>query len=126
MRDGPTPKAPNPGSQRPLFRAPWQALCASIASLSLISSLPAVPLIELIARRDLAGDIDCHGLAFPALDQRLLAQMSVHELLGKFIAAELEQLHVRLCAPIERHGDAPWPGEDIGILDRHVIPDDVG
>src|SRR5690348_2878379 len=104
MHDGPTPRAPNPGSQRPLFPARSQALCASIASLSLSSSLPAVPLIELIARRDLASDIDGHGLAFPALDQRLLTQMSVHELLGEFIAAELKQLHVRLRPPIERHG----------------------
>src|SRR5690242_17961978 len=106
MHDGPTPRAPNPGSQRPSFPAPWQALCASIASLlfpsvqarrrcrhnspnSAPSRLPAVPLIELITRRDLAGNIDRHGLAFPVLDQWLLAQMSVHELLGEFIAAEL-------------------------------------
>jgi hypothetical protein len=40
--------------------------------------------------------------------------------------AELKQLHVWLRAPIDRHRDAPRPGEDVGILDRHVVPDDVG
>src|SRR2546423_9004194 len=87
--------------------------------------LPAVPLIEKIAGRYLASDIDPHGIAFPGLDQRLLAKISVHELLDELVAAKLEQLHVRLRTTIERHGDAPWPREDLGILDRHVIPDNV-
>jgi hypothetical protein len=35
--------------------------------------LPAVPLIETVAKRHLAGDIDAHRITFPVLDQRLLA-----------------------------------------------------
>src|SRR5438046_9560488 len=84
--------------------------------------LPAVPLIEQITGRYLASDIDSHGIAFPGLDQRLLAKISVHELLDELVAAELEQLHVRLCATIDRHGDAPRPVEDLGALDRPVVP----
>src|SRR5262252_3046110 len=88
--------------------------------------LPAVPLIEEVTRRYLAGDIDDHSIAFPMLDQWLLAEISVHELLGEFVAAEFEQLNVRLHATIERHGDAPRPREDFGVFDRRFVPDDVG
>ena len=50
--------------------------------------LPAVPLIETVAKRHLAGDIDTHRITFPVLDQRLLAKISVHE----FVAAELDSV----------------------------------
>src|SRR5439155_18314053 len=83
--------------------------------------LPAVPLIEQITGRYLASDIDSHGIAFPGLDQRLLAKISVHELLDEFVATELEELHVRLCATIERHRDAPRTREHVWVFDRHVI-----
>src|SRR5262249_1438666 len=90
------------------------------------SILPAVPLIEEISGRHLTGDVDRHRITFPVLDQRRLAKISVHELLNEFIAAELEKLHVRLDAPIDRHGNAPRAGEYVRILDRHLVPDDVG
>src|SRR6266853_1211045 len=89
------------------------------------SVLPTVPLIEAIAGRYLAGDIDRHGIAFPALDQRLLAKISVHEFFDEFVAAKLEKLHVRFHATIERHGDLPRPREDLGVFDRHFVPNDV-
>ena len=88
--------------------------------------LPTVPLIEAVAGRHLSGDIDYHRIAFPALDQRLLAKISVHELLDEFVAAKLEKLHVRFHATIERHGDPPRPREDLGVFDRHFVPNDVG
>src|SRR5436305_7268111 len=90
------------------------------------SILTTVPLIEGVARRHLARNVDDHRLSFPALDQRLLAKMSVHEFFGEFVAAEFEKLHVRLHAAVDRHRDAPWPREHLGVLDRHVVLDDVG
>src|ERR1700674_610590 len=90
------------------------------------STLLTVPLIEGVAGRHLAGDIDRHGIAFPVLDQRLLAKISVHELLDELVAAKLEQLDGRLYATIERHGDAPRPREDLGVFDRHLVLNDVG
>src|SRR5215471_8254397 len=79
--------------------------------------LPTIPLIELIARRYFALDVDRHRLAVPVRDERGFAKVPVHELLGEFVAAEFEKLHVRLDASIERHGNAPWPREHVGILD---------
>src|SRR5271163_4019231 len=86
---------------------------------------PTVPLIKEVTGRDLAGDVDRHRIAFPMLNQWLFAKISVHELLDEFVAAELEELDVRLGATIERHGDLPRPREHLGILDRHLVPDDV-
>ena len=88
--------------------------------------LPHVTLIEIVTGRNLACDIDCHRITFPVVDQRLLAKISVHELLDEFVAAKLEKLHVRFHATIDRHGDPPWPRVDLGVFDRHFVPDDVG
>src|SRR4029077_15047288 len=109
-----------PDSASPVTAA---AMASFMCIFSLLSS--AEPLIETVARRDLAGDVDRHGLALPVLHQLLFPQVAVHELLDELVAAELEELHVRLDAPVERHGDPPRPREHVGIFDRHVVLDDV-
>src|SRR5205823_2244751 len=85
-----------------------------------------IPLIEEIAGWNLSGDVDRHRIALPVPDQRCFAQISVHELLDEFIAAELEELDVRFDTTIERHRDLPRPREHVGVFDRHLVPDDVG
>ena len=57
--------------------------------------------------------------------QLLLAKTSIHELLDEFVATKLEQLHVRFHATIERHGDPPRPLKNLGIFDRHFVPNGV-
>src|SRR5437879_10758786 len=89
------------------------------------SMLLTVPLIEAVAWRHLASDVDRHGLAFPMLNQLLLAKTSVHELFDEFVAAKVEKLHVRLHPTIERHRDPPRPSKDLRIFDRHFVPNDV-
>jgi hypothetical protein len=57
-----------------------------------VPPLPAVPLIEAVTERHVASDVDRHRITFPVLDQRLLAKISVNELLDEFVAAKLYQL----------------------------------
>src|SRR6266853_3262134 len=89
------------------------------------SMLLTVPLIEAVTWRHLASDVDRHGLAFPVLNQLLLAKTSIHELFDEFVAAEVEKLHVRLHPAIEWQGDPQRPRKDLRIFDRHFVPNDV-
>src|SRR5438093_7407686 len=52
--------------------------------------------------------------------------MAVHQLLDELDALVLEQLHVPLLPPVERHRDSPGPREDVGILDRGFVTQEVG
>src|SRR5262245_31820296 len=144
MRGVATARTPIRPSRDPCWRRPWHAWFASIAPVTYEPELGVVvrrgsqredlgppstslvPVIEAVTGRHLALDIDPHGFALPVSDQRCLAKMSVHEFLGEFVAAKLEQLHVGLHPAIDRHGDAPRPREDLGVLDRHLVPDHVG
>src|ERR1700722_14539888 len=123
---------PNRTTRAPLYRLLLSALFASLPPCrewklsQMETELLTVPLIEGVSGRHLTGEIDGHRITFPVLDQRLLAKISVHELLDEFVAAELKELHVRFHPAIQRHGDAPRLGKDLGVLDRHFVPDDVG
>src|SRR5687767_12291295 len=57
--------------------------------------------------------------------RRLLAQIAVHQFLHELDALELQQLRVRLDAPIQRHADLPRPRERTRILQRRLVPDVV-
>src|SRR5262245_22792397 len=68
---------------------------------------PSVPLVKLVAFRNLPRDVDDHRLALPALDERLLAQTTVHEFFGELHAAVFEKLRLGFQPSIERHRDLP-------------------
>src|SRR5713226_10179086 len=89
------------------------------------ATLLTVPPIEAVTGRHLTSNVDRHGLAFPVLNQLLLAKTSLHELFDEFVAAKVEKLHVRLHPAIERHRDPPRPRKDLRIFDRHFVSNDV-
>src|SRR6188768_1935634 len=57
---------------------------------------------------------------------RLVPEMAVQEIFHEFHASELENLRIGLDAAIEGHAHLPWPGKDLGILDRHLVVERVG
>src|SRR4051812_47072328 len=93
---------------------------------AICSWLPSVPIVQTLARRNLAGDVDDDRLAFPALDQLLLPKMPVHELFRELHARIIDDCGVRLQAAIERHGDRPWTSEDLRVFDRDFVTDGIG
>ena len=52
--------------------------------------------------------------------------MPVHELFRELDALVFHQLGVLLELSIERHAHLPRPGEDLGILDRHLVVSVLG
>src|SRR5438270_544404 len=54
------------------------------------TAVSAVPIIEFVAGRHFARNVDRYGVALPVLHQLFLAQTSIHELLDEFVAAKLE------------------------------------
>src|SRR5207247_2487649 len=85
----------------------------------------SIPFKKAVAWWNLARDIDNHRLAFPSLDQLLLADMSIKELLGKLDAGVLEELNIGFQTAVERHGNAPWPRKSFRILNRHLVANGV-
>src|SRR5216684_2273807 len=127
MRDAPGATPRLPPERPPWSRAQRLASSSSHSTSWYVAgvSLPSVPLVELVAGWDLSGDVDVHRLAFPMLHQRLLAKIPEQELLRKFNAAVLEQLHVRIHPAIDRHRDAPWPCKHLRVFNGDFVTDDV-
>src|SRR5215217_5695881 len=119
QRAGHSP-APDRGLRRQ-SRSPVSLSLTSTSSTSL--TLPSVPVVQTLARWDLAGDVYDDRLAFPVLDQLLLPQMAVHELFGEFHARIIDDRRIRLEPAIEGHGDRPRTREHFGIFDRHFVAD---
>src|SRR5438034_5605657 len=105
----------SPGSGSPSRSLLW------IEPESYRAPLPSVPVMELVRGWNLACDVHDHGLALPALDQLLLAEISPQELFDKLHAAVFEKLRVGFQATVERHRDFPWARKDFRILDRHLV-----
>src|SRR4249920_3285397 len=66
------------------------------------------------------------NLPFPVSFARLLAQMPVDHIFGKFHAPEFHDLRVLFGATIEGHADLPWSREHIGVLDGGFVEEMVG
>src|SRR5258705_10919567 len=77
--------------------------------------------VEHVRRWNLALHAHGHGLAIPCADQRLLAQVSVEQLLHHLDAAVVHQLRVGLEATVERHRDLPGPREHVRILEGSPV-----
>src|SRR5438876_11776459 len=105
----------SPGSGSPSRSLLW------IEPESYRAPLPSVPVMELVRGWNLACDVHDHGLALPALDQLLLAEISPQELFDKLHAAVFEKLRVGFQATVEGHRDFPWARKDLRILDRHLV-----
>src|SRR5439155_9466776 len=92
-------------------------------------SLPrllAKPLIQAIAGRNLALDVDGNRLAFPMLDQLRLAEISIQELFRKLDTLIIEQLNILLQTAIDGHRDFPGRREDLRIFDGHFVTEGIG
>src|ERR1700676_1451622 len=54
------------------------------------------------------------------------AQGAIQQLLGKLDADVFQELRILVHPAIQRHGDLPWPREDLGVLDRGFVRQMVG
>src|SRR3989442_1927026 len=61
--------------------------------------------IHLFTGRNLAGDVHRHSPPFPALHQRLLAQMSIDRFFHHLDALEVHELCIGFKTAIERQAD---------------------
>src|SRR3989442_1136693 len=58
--------------------------------------------------------------------ERLLAPLTVQQLLDELHALEIHELRVLLQTPVEGHADLPRAREDFGVFDRGLVREDVG
>src|SRR5216117_1817273 len=116
----------SPGSGSPSRSLLW------IEPESYRAPLPSVPIVELVRGWNLACDVHDHGLALPALDQLLLAEISPQELFDKLHAAVFEKLRVGFQATVEGHRThyvtppqsgkpRKWPPDTCGMVFEKLI-----
>src|SRR5262249_27489077 len=98
----------------------------SVMAVNLSVPSTSVPFVQFVARRNFAGDIYAHRLAFPVLDELLFSKTPVHEFFRKLDARIIEHGRVRFQPSIERHRNRPGLGERLRIVDRHFVANRIG
>src|SRR5579864_2088743 len=82
-----------------------------------------VALVNLLARRNLARDVNIHGFALPVLDELLFAQMAIQGLFHHLDTLEIHELGIRLQPPIEGHTDLPRSRKYLRVLNGGFVVD---
>src|SRR5262245_59431096 len=66
------------------------------------------------------------NLSFRPSVARLLAEVTVDQVLGEFHTPKIQDLRVRLHAPVDGHADLPRSRKDVLILDGGFVQEVIG